>query len=275
MKRAFKAGLLLLLVLTFSITHSIYAANMVSIDVAKSGNVLMPYDTLYVGGEYEVRVWIENDIILRGMTQGFRIWSDNGATWNWLSQPDGLGAHGYVSITPGSRLGYPNGYVFDMTGLLVTEQNIDTQGIDSIGIGGGALHEGLALGPPEHMYSWHFKVAGPLDPDNIHTICFDTTHIPPSGCMFCFIDPNGNAFMPLWGGQLCLPVKLLCGNPNGDNDVNVGDCVFMINYIFRGGPGPEPWQLGDANCDGTLDVGDVVFLIAASFRYGPQPECCE
>jgi hypothetical protein len=91
--------------------------------------------------------------------------------------------------------------------------------------------------------------------------------------MFCFVNTWGGAEIPLWGGPITIPVNLICGNPNGDNDVNVGDVVFLINHIFRDGPAPIPWQLGDANVDGAVNVGDVVFLIAASFRFGPQPGC--
>jgi hypothetical protein len=31
----------------------------------------------------------------------------------------------------------------------------------------------------------------------------------------------------------------VCGDANSDGDLNVGDAVFMINYVFRGGPAPD------------------------------------
>ena len=31
----------------------------------------------------------------------------------------------------------------------------------------------------------------------------------------------------------------VCGDANGDGELNVGDAVFMINFVFRGGPGPD------------------------------------
>jgi hypothetical protein len=63
------------------------------------------------------------------------------------------------------------------------------------------------------------------------------------------------------------------GDANGDGLVDVGDAVFLINYIFRSGPPPDPHYLGDANCDGNVDVGDAVFLINYIFREGPPPGC--
>jgi hypothetical protein len=64
-----------------------------------------------------------------------------------------------------------------------------------------------------------------------------------------------------------------CGDANSDGQPNVGDAVFLINYIFKGGPGPEPLEAGDANCDGDVNVGDAVFLIAYVFSGGAEP-CC-
>jgi hypothetical protein len=271
-------GLALLVLLAFSLSFSsAYAENRVHIDIAKSGSSLIPYDTIYVGGEYEVRIWVENDYPLGGIQLVFKLWSDNGVTWRYVSRPDGYGPQGIghslacITVTPGSRLDPPED-AFDMTGLLVTEQDMDMIGQDKIGIGGVALLAGLESGPDEHMISWHFSPTGLWIPGFVGTLCLDTAMIPPGGFTL-FINMTGGAEVPLWGGAITVPVKLICGNPNGDNDVNVGDVVFLINHIFRDGPAPVPWQLGDANVDGAVDVGDVVFLIAASFRYGPQPEC--
>ncbi|MDD4051872.1 MAG: dockerin type I domain-containing protein, partial [candidate division Zixibacteria bacterium] len=65
----------------------------------------------------------------------------------------------------------------------------------------------------------------------------------------------------------------ICGNANGDAAVNVGDAVYIIAYVFRGGPAPVPVSAGDANCDGKLNVGDAVYTISYIFREGPAP-CC-
>jgi len=65
----------------------------------------------------------------------------------------------------------------------------------------------------------------------------------------------------------------LCGNANGDDKVNVGDAVFVINYVFRDGAPPDPLIAGDANGDGITNVGDAVYLINYVFRGGPPPQC--
>jgi len=65
----------------------------------------------------------------------------------------------------------------------------------------------------------------------------------------------------------------ICGDANSDETVNVGDAVFLINYVFKGGVSPDPLESGDANCDGTVNVGDAVYIISYVFKGGPEP-CC-
>lgn len=68
----------------------------------------------------------------------------------------------------------------------------------------------------------------------------------------------------------------LCGDANGDETINIGDAVYLINYIFKGGPAPDPVCVGDANGDDTVNIGDAVYLINYIFKGGPAPvtDCC-
>jgi hypothetical protein len=63
------------------------------------------------------------------------------------------------------------------------------------------------------------------------------------------------------------------GDANADGLVNVGDCTYTINFIFREGPPPMPYISGDSNCDTIVNVGDVVYTINYIFREGPPPGC--
>lgn len=65
----------------------------------------------------------------------------------------------------------------------------------------------------------------------------------------------------------------LRGDANGDGNINVGDPVFIVGYVFRGGPAPDPLEAGDANCDAKINVGDAVYLVSYIFRGGPPPGC--
>jgi len=63
----------------------------------------------------------------------------------------------------------------------------------------------------------------------------------------------------------------LYGDTNSNGEVNIGDAVFVITYIFRGGPAPDPIVVGDTNGDCKVNVGDAVFLVTYIFRSGPPP----
>jgi len=65
----------------------------------------------------------------------------------------------------------------------------------------------------------------------------------------------------------------ICGDANHDGTVNIGDAVYVINYIFKGGAAPVPLEAGDANCDGSRNVGDAVYIINYIFKGGAAP-CC-
>ncbi len=82
-----------------------------------------------------------------------------------------------------------------------------------------------------------------------------------------------------FGNETISPVQFfyvqtfVCGDANGDGATNVGDVVTIINYVFKGGPAPDPMRSADANGDGDVNVGDAVFLINFIFKGGPPPVC--
>jgi hypothetical protein len=61
------------------------------------------------------------------------------------------------------------------------------------------------------------------------------------------------------------------GDANGDGDVSMEDAIFVVNYLFREGPAPDPLAHGDSNDDCVVNVADVVYLINYLFRDGPAP----
>jgi len=78
--------------------------------------------------------------------------------------------------------------------------------------------------------------------------------------------------MSAWSDPLSVIVRAR-GDANGDGILDVGDVVYLINYLFKSGPAPIPLDAGDANCDGIVDIGDVVYLINYLFKGGPPPGC--
>jgi PKD repeat protein len=68
---------------------------------------------------------------------------------------------------------------------------------------------------------------------------------------------------------------VICGDANNDGTINVADVVYLINYLFIGGPAPVPdLCVGDANGDSMVDISDVVYLTNYLFVGGPNPGGC-
>ena len=63
----------------------------------------------------------------------------------------------------------------------------------------------------------------------------------------------------------------ICGDANASGSVDIDDVVYLIAYIFSGGPPPVPLASGDANCSGAVDIDDAVYLIAYIFSGGNAP----
>ncbi len=62
-----------------------------------------------------------------------------------------------------------------------------------------------------------------------------------------------------------------CGDADNSSSIDISDAVFLIGYIFSGGPAPSPLIAGDGNCDQAVDISDAVYLISYIFGGGPAP----
>ncbi len=68
-----------------------------------------------------------------------------------------------------------------------------------------------------------------------------------------------------------LPPTYQCGDADGSSSITISDAVYLINYIFSGGPAPVPLLSGDADCSGSVNISDAVYLIGYIFSGGPAP----
>ena len=109
------------------------------------------------------------------------------------------------------------------------------------------------------------------------TVCIDTCFWPPSDRL-AFARSDAVTYIPRHNLSYCFPVSCpVRGNPtggiNGDCQIDVGDVIFLIGYLYKNAHPPEPLESGDANCDGVVDIGDVIYLINYLFKGGPAPFC--
>jgi len=79
------------------------------------------------------------------------------------------------------------------------------------------------------------------------------------------VDSDGDAI-----GDAC---EFICGDADGSQAVNILDVTYLINYLYRGGPTPEPEISGDVDGSGGINILDGTYLINYLYRDGPEPVC--
>ncbi len=85
-----------------------------------------------------------------------------------------------------------------------------------------------------------------------------------------------------FGGQECqLDVDIenynylcKCGDADHNFIWTISDAVYLISYIFSGGPAPERSCEGDADGNKIVTISDAVYLISFIFNNGPAPAGC-
>lgn len=68
------------------------------------------------------------------------------------------------------------------------------------------------------------------------------------------------------------PESFVRGDANHDGVINASDVVYLINYLFVGGPLPVPYSAGDEDGDTLINAVDVVYLTNYLFVGGPPPK---
>ncbi|MEZ5357993.1 MAG: dockerin type I domain-containing protein [Candidatus Zixiibacteriota bacterium] len=76
---------------------------------------------------------------------------------------------------------------------------------------------------------------------------------------------------PVEGSFQVNVTELPPGDINGDGNANIGDAVYMVLYIFKGGPAPVHSKYADVNNDCTVNIADVVYIVNYIFRDGNPP----
>ncbi|GEM_PF-2411104 len=71
-------------------------------------------------------------------------------------------------------------------------------------------------------------------------------------------------------GDAC---EWICGDANGNGAVNILDVTFLINYLYKSGPAPDPEASGDVNNSASINILDISYLINYLYKSGPVPNC--
>ena len=141
---------------------------------------------------------------------------------------------------------------------------------------------------PGWPYPYLYHVVRKMLPDYTGIVIPDTLPVGQS-----FVDSQTSALDPAWDDENCYVVVFVqrddgykpvfrsaksglfstwvFGDASRDGIVDISDVVYLMNYLFIHGPGPNPLASGDPTNDCVVDIGDVVYLINFLFVNGPAP----
>jgi len=181
----------------------------------------------------------------------------------------------YLSIAPG----------FDtQSGAVGIENGDGTDGLE-IAFATSYLHDSLAvvIAKPAQWLSLD-QLGGVLPPGGADTIlCQINAAELDSGLYSANItvtsndpDPADNPFVitvELSVGAGGPP--LVCGDIDDDGaGPNVGDLVYMVDFMFNDGPPPPVLEAADVDgSGGDPDIADLIFIVDYMFNGGPPPHC--
>lgn len=128
--------------------------------------------------------------------------------------------------------------------------------------------------------SWGLNVNG-TPCDSLYNIIQEPLFVLPApNCHISCLSPCRDAGAPDFevpsGGGEIIDIGVfehvsIRGDMNGNEEINIQDVLYLIDFLFRGKPLPCAYEVGDVNCDRWVDISDGVYLINFIFREGAAP----
>ncbi|MFQ5453045.1 MAG: hypothetical protein ACE5D6_02515, partial [Candidatus Zixiibacteriota bacterium] len=161
---------------------------------------------------FNLRVMNSTGNSIYGMTNGFRVYSPDGAQWDTLS---------------GDTIGTIGMSMFDLA-FIIDYHGITGMGADSVMFGGVSINgTGLPTGFNEISYA---ITIGPIDSSYTNrTLCLDSSWTPPTG-EWIWCSSSGPCFVPEWNGPHCYTI-VYSDQPPPEG----GDSLLIPSMTVAGG----------------------------------------
>ena len=107
------------------------------------------------------------------------------------------------------------------------------------------------------------------------TIDFDSVFVGPAG-EFIFSPNTGGTIYPAYndcGTSEITIIDYVCGDPDASGAINILDITYIVSYLYKGGPAPDPVESADADNSGAINVLDITFIINYLYKGGSEPSC--
>lgn len=200
---------------------------------------------------------------IMGISNGFTLRAAGDATWEFVEY-----VHDWTVY-----------YWWNLGGMLFTN-GFNGASPDTFLVGGAAMPPGGMPITPEHYMMSLFLNIGPGE----GKILIDSAFVFASGIwrwsgLTCGFGGASNRplFLARDSSDLEHPISIrifaVCGDVNRSAQTDIDDVVFLIAYLFIGGPAPNPLDAGDVDCSGGIDIDDVVYLVTYIFAGGPCESC--
>ncbi len=228
---------------------------------------LQGVDTIVSGQEIVLHFRINTvDTIYAGMNNGFRVYSPDSAEWTTVS---------------GAWSEFVTREMFPWQ--LVIRRSVTGTDADSIAFAGFVWNTASGIPSGFDSVAWRITL-GPIDAGfEGKTVCLDSAFYPP-GNHWTWVPSRGGLtpVYPSWDGPHCFTVAspASCCALRGDVDdsgfgPDIGDLIFLMDYVNSGGPAPPCMEQADVNASGgDADSADLDYLIAYMFYDGPPPVPC-
>jgi hypothetical protein len=174
-------------------------------------------------------------------------------------------------------VGYPEPNAWGNLGIdLLTEPSFGS----SVGVLSGTRVVWVSKGDGELLcYEFNrFLIDGPAGPEKVGNALYDSEFFYNQNYTWNHYSEYWNPFgYNLYGDPSLVREGISTftyGDCNNDGTIDVGDVVYLVNYLYKNGSAPDPVQAGDCNCDSTVDLGDVVYLINYLYKQGSPPGGC-
>ena len=190
---------------------------------------------------FHIRLTNATDFIVAGCSNGFQVYSPDGATWAPITWDSATPMFNYVWLDP-PGVWAPVSPWFDL-GYYISPKSITGSGADTIGFAGAVRDlPGLPIGYDEISFVLHTSVG------STHLwkqLCLDSCWYPPSN-RWRWTPDGVTGYTPGWSGPHCFFIGDALADPDGDGVANVYDnCPANYNPLQED---PDGDELGSA-CD--------------------------
>ena len=199
-------------------------------------------DVAYIGEYNTMEFWVANDIELKALQFTMEIcWPSDTTLWVWDST--------YGSNPPFNR----HGDAVDHLILFASQDAFDNTSCEEFAVGAAGFmpSQNLPTGSSRLLYSLQFGLLS-------HSEHADAIQVQPYAYF-----ASGNWFFQRTDGTTFAPD--FCGEPVGSVD-NPTATPVTFSIVHR-----SQSTCGDVNCDGTANITDAVYLITYIFGGGPVP----